>query len=221
MMNDGRWSWKARRLGIVSAAAILVIGILYVAVIVFWLVVEATPREPIGDPYLAVMEGLTMVSALALVGLIAAIACFADADRQVYALSTLMLGTLAASLTVAVHFVQFTAVRQMWRSGLLPDYRLVWPSTIFAVEYFAWDILVGLTMILAAAAVAGDPHARYAQRALVIGGVLCLVGVVGPFSGWMLLQNVAVLGYAVALPIAAGLIARLFLNTAPSVGVDV
>ncbi|MBN1827295.1 MAG: hypothetical protein JW958_13635 [Candidatus Eisenbacteria bacterium] len=53
------------------------------------------------------------------------------------------------------------------------------------------------------------------RRTLLIGGALCLAGGAGPISGWMLLQNVAVLGYAVALPIAAGLLARLFMSTAP------
>ena len=117
------------------------VGILYVAVIVLWLVIEATPREPIGDPYLAVMEGLTIVSALA---------------------------------------------------------------------------LVGLTMIFAALALVGNSKGRYARQALLIGGVFCVVGVVGPISGLMILQNVAVLGYAFALPIAAGLIAHMFIGAVSS-----
>jgi hypothetical protein len=192
------------------------VGILYVAVIVLWLVIVATPREPIGDPYLAVMEGLTIVSALALVGLVVALTCFAHEERRAYALTTLAFGTLAAATTIAVHFVQLTAVRQMWSAGQLPDYRLVWPSPIFAVEYFAWDILVGLTMIFAALALVGDSRGRYARQALLIGGVLCVVGVVGPISGSMILQNLAVVGYAVALPIAAGLIVRLFLGAVSS-----
>ncbi len=98
---------------------------------------------------------------------------------------------------MAVHFVQLTAVRQLWRAGRFGDYRLVWPSPLFAVEYFVWDILVGLTMGLAGFALAGGPLAVHARRALLIGGVLCLVGTAGPLSGWMLVQNVAVLGYAV------------------------
>jgi hypothetical protein len=54
---------------------------------------------------------------------------------------------------MAVHFVQLTAIRQLWHAGRLDDYRLVWPS------------------------------AR---------------------------QNIAVFGYAVVLPIAGGLMTRLF-----------
>jgi len=211
-----RWSWSARRLGIASSSGIFVVGILYVAVITLWLIIEATPREPIGDPYLAVMEVLTMVSALALLGLVIAIWCFADAARRLPALTALAIGSLAVGLTMAVHFVQLTAIRQLWRAGRLVDYRLVWPSALFAVEYFVWDILVGITLLSAGFAITVGPASGPARRALLIGGVLCLAGMVGPLSGRLFLQNIAVLGYAVVFPIAGALTARMFRATLPS-----
>ncbi len=110
-----------------------------------------------------------------------------------------------------MHFVQLTAIRQLWRTGQLPDYRLVWPSAIFAVEYFAWDVLVGLSMVFAGISLGGDPRSRHARQALLIGGVLCLAGAAGPLAGRMLLQNVAVVGYALVLPVAGALMARVFL----------
>ena len=211
-----RWSRSARRLGIASSTGLLAVGILYVAVITLWLIIEATPRAPIGDPYLAVMEVLTMVSALALLGLVIAIWCFADVARRLPALTALAIGSLAVGLTMAVHFVQLTAIRQLWRAGRLADYRLVWPSALFAVEYFVWDILVGFTLLSVSFALAGGPAAGPARRTLLISGVLCLVGAAGPLSGRMLLQNVAVLGYAVVLPIAGALTARMFRAALPS-----
>ena len=111
------WSREARRLGIVSAGAILALGFLYVATILLWLLVVGKPHEPIGDPFLAVMEVLTILSALAFLGLVLAIKCFADDRHRIHALAALALGTLAAGLTMAVHFVQLTAVRQLWRAG--------------------------------------------------------------------------------------------------------
>lgn len=214
-MNRRHWSPSARRFGIAGALTVLVIGILYIGVIASWLIVEGTPREPIGDPYLAVMEVLTLISALGLVGLVLAIAAFTDSERRVHGTAALTFGALAAGLTAAVHFVQLTAVRQMWREGLLPDYRLVWPSTIFAVEYFAWDVLVGLMMVFASRALAGEARARSSSLVLLAGGILCLAGTAGPLTGRMMLQNIAVLGYAVLLPVAAALVLRLFRGTAP------
>ncbi|HTD71027.1 MAG TPA: hypothetical protein VK647_11295 [Gemmatimonadales bacterium] len=199
-----------------SSIAILIVGFLYIGIITLWLITEATPREPIGDPYLAVMEVLTIVSALALVGVVIAIWCFADAAHRLPALTALAIGILAAGVTMAVHFVQLTAIRQLWRVGRLVDYRLVWPSPLFALEYFVWDILVGFTLLCMSFAIAGGSSAEPARRALLIGGVLCLAGVAGPLSGQMFLQNVAVLGYAVVLPIAGALTARMFRAALPA-----
>ena len=211
-----RWTPSARRLGIASAIAILAIGILYVATIILWLILQAAPREPIPDPYLAVMEVLTIVSALALVGVVLALWCFADRAHHLPAIATLVFGTSGAVLTATIHFVQLTAVRQLWRAGHLTDYRLVWPSSLFAAEYFVWDVLVGLTMTCASFVLAGARSAEHARGALLLSGVLCLVGVVGPFSGQIVLQNSAVLGYAVGLPLAAALTARVFRSVPPS-----
>ena len=162
------------------------------------------------------MEVLTIVSALALVGVVLALWCFADRAHHLPAIATLVFGTSGAVLTATIHFVQLTAVRQLWRAGHLTDYRLVWPSSLFAAEYFVWDVLVGLTMTCASFVLAGARSAEHARGALLLSGVLCLVGVVGPFSGQIVLQNSAVLGYAVGLPLAAALTARVFRSVPPS-----
>ncbi len=209
------WPTSARRLGIISAVSLLAVGILYVAVIAFWLLNERTPREPIGDPYLAYMELLTIASAFGLFGYVVALWVI-TASRRVPALVALILGTVAAVLTTAVHFVQLTAVRQLWRVGRLTDYRLIWPSPLFAVEYFVWDVLIGFTMVASGLALDRTPGAFAASRALLIGGALCLLGSTGPISGHMQWQNVAVLGYALVLPIAAGFTARLLLRAGAS-----
>lgn len=207
------WSREARRLGIASAGAILALGFLYLATILLWLLVVAKPEEPIGDPFLAVMEVLTILSALAFLGLVLAIKCFADDRHRVHALAALALGTLAAGLTMAVHFVQLTAVRQLWRAGAIPDYRLIWPSPQFAVEYLAWDLLIGLALVGASPVFLGARTSRPAGLALLSSGVLCMAGVAGPLSGRMILQDIAVVGYALALPFAAALVGRVFRAT--------
>lgn len=210
LVEREHWTSSAQRFGIISAGGVVVVGIIYVATIITWLIIEARPLEPIGDPYLAVMEALTLVSALALLGMVVAIYCFTDAAHRVYAIMTLLLGSLAVGLTMAVHFVQLTAVRQLWSAGQLADYQLVWPSVIFATEYFAWDVLVGLTMTFASFTFSRSVGERNARRTLLTGGTLCLIGAAGPLSGLMLLQNVAVFGYAVLLPMSGAFLIVVF-----------
>jgi len=41
-------------------------------------------------------------------------------------------------------------------------------------------------------------------------GALCLLGMSGPLSGWMVLQWIGTVGYGVALPITCVLLARVF-----------
>jgi predicted kinase len=209
------WTSAARRVGIGSAAAMLAIGILYLATIALWLLAESTPLEPIGDPFLAVMEVLTLFAGAALVGFLFAVSRFADPPRRAPAFVALVLGAAATALTTTVHFVQLTAVRQLWRAGARSDYRLVWPSSILAVEYLAWDVLVGGAMLLASVALAGGPGRRGARRVMLLGGALCLMGIAGPASGRMLLQDLALAGYAVLLPIGCALTSRAFFATAP------
>jgi len=80
----------------------------------------------------------------------------------------------------------------------------------------AWDLLVGLSLVCVSRVFVGDISLSRARRVLALCGVLCLAGSVGPFSGTIAWQNIAVLGYAVALPLAAGLIARAFRATVPA-----
>ena len=76
---------------------------------------------------------------------------------------------------------------------------------------------IGLTLVVASFVFSGSRSSRPAGVALLIGGVLCLAGLVGPLSGRMIWQNIAVVGCAIALPIAAALLLRVFRAT-PSQG---
>ena len=77
---------------------------------------------------------------------------------------------------------------------------------------------MGLMMVWAGLSLSGLPQGASARRAFLLGGVLCVTGAAGPFSGWMLLQNVSLLGYGVVLPVAAALAARMFYAVAPPAG---
>src|ERR1019366_10417083 len=184
-----RWTVNRRRLGIVSAIGMVLIGSLYIAIIILWIMVEHTPREPIADPYLASMEVLTIVSAVALMGATIAVRCFAPMGRQGLASATFAISSIAAVVTTAIHVRQLTIVRQAWRAGLIADYRLVWPSRVLSVEYFVWDILVGLTLICTSVTLWTDEVSSRVKWSTLVAGALCILGAIGPLSNHMLLQN--------------------------------
>ncbi len=193
----------ANRIGAWSAAAVVGVGGAYVVVLSVGMVRHGL-NEPITDPILAVMEILTLLSALPTVTLTAALHERAPATKRLPGRLALVFATLFAGTTSAVHFVELTAARQVGGRGL------VWPSTAYALELLAWDVFLGLALLLAAATLSGVGRERTARHGLVACGAFCLVGTVGPAVGSMRLQLIAVFGYAVVLPVAAFLLWRLF-----------
>jgi hypothetical protein len=193
----------ADRLGRWSALGVFLIGLAYVAVLAVGFARHGL-AEPIVDPVLAIMEVLTLVSAPLLIVMMAAVHGYASPERRTYGVIALAFMTLAAGLTSAVHFVELTAVRQLGSSGI------VWPSASYAVELLAWNLFLGLSLLFAAPVFEGGSLERRIRRGLVVGGALCVAGVVGPAVGDMRLQLVGVLGYAGVLPVVCFMLARLF-----------
>lgn len=191
----GRW----------SALAVFLVGIAYAIALTAGFAVHGL-SEPIVDPILAVMEVLTVLSALPMVVLMAAVHGFAEAGRKVFGVVALAFTVLFAGTTVAVHFVELTARRQLGTAGI------VWPSAVYAVELLAWNLFLGLALLFAAPVFAGVGRERNVRRGMVVTGLLCIAGVVGPAVGNMRLQLVGVAAYAVALPVVCLMVASVFLH---------
>lgn len=191
------------RVGYWSAIALVCVGAGYVLALAAGFFRHGF-REPITDPVLAVMEILTLVSAVPLVTLMASIQDWSSASRRALGLSALAFATLCAGITSTVHFVELTAARQMGGGGI------AWPSRVYAAELLAWDVFLGLALLFAAPLFSRDGLERAVRGALFLCGGLCVVGAVGPAVGNMRLQLVGVLGYAVVLPVACVLLARVF-----------
>ena len=87
-----------------------------------------------------------------------------------------------------------TAVRQSSTASL------TWPSTAYALELLAWDLFLGLSLLFAAPVFKGGNLEAAVRTGLFVGGSLCLAGILGPATGDMRLQFVAIVGYAGVLP---------------------
>ena len=94
--------------------------------------------------------------------------------------------------------------------ALAPRIPIRTTTTAYALELLAWDVFLGLALLLAAQTLRRTGRERPARLALIVCGVLCLLGIVGPVVGNMRLQLAGVFGYAVVLPVAAFFAGRLF-----------
>lgn len=187
-------------IGRLAALTVVCIGVLYLVALGFGFARHGLSGS-IDDPILAVMEVLTILSALALVVIMAALHDDAPSHRKLASLLALAFTIAFAGTTCVVHVVELTALRQLGTAGL------AWPSALYAAELTAWDLLLGLALLGAAASFEGTGRAASLRRAFATGGWLCLAGLVGPAVGNMRLQLVGVLGYSVVLPVACWMLA--------------
>ncbi len=189
----GRW----------AAFAIFCIGVLYIVALIVGIVTRGV-SAPIVDPLLAVMEFLTLVAAPFMLAMMAAIHGRAPEKRKTVSAIGLAFMVLATGLTSAVHFVALTATRQLGSASL------VWPSTAYALELLAWDVFLGLSLLFASFSFEDSGRERKVKRGLLICGILCVLGVLGPAVGNMRLQLIGVFGYAVVLPVVCLYVSKLF-----------
>jgi hypothetical protein len=204
---------RVNRLGVWSASALVIVGIAYAVVVMLGMRASGF-SQPIVDPVLAIMEVLTLLSAPLLVLLMIAVYEAAGPSDKVHAIAALAFVVLMAGLTSAVHFVGLTALRQSGAG------ELVWPSPQYALELLAWDVFLGMSLLFAAQTFRGVGLERAIRSSGVTTGVLCLAGTIGPATGDMRIQFVAVAGYGIGLPVTSFLLARYFrrcgLNTVRS-----
>jgi hypothetical protein len=206
--------------GSVSCYAVFGLGLAYLPTTVAGLV-DSGLDAPIRDPYLAVMELLIIPLALELVIAFAAVHSYAQLRARTLSLSALVLVGTTAAMTSGVHAVALTVGRSP-EVAALPGFTLLfswsWPSVIYALDIAAWDLCLGVALLLAAPVFPPGPRSGPIRRGLVISGVLCLAGLLGVVLNNMSVRNIGIVGYAVVLPVVMLMTGRLFAATEPTTG---
>jgi hypothetical protein len=208
-------SRQTLRLGMWIAWAIFALYIAYEASLFAGGVARGVPV----DPYLAIAEVLDIVGALLQVILIAII--HECAPRRAKSLTRIALGWMLVmtGLTVSVHFVMLTVGRQI-DVATFPGYARVfgweWPSLLYAVELAAWHLFFGLSLLFAAPAFPGRGRQVLVRFGLLVTGVLCIIGVVGPAIGDLNWRMIGVFGYGVVFPLVCIAIALVFKHATAS-----
>src|SRR5215831_7450463 len=151
------WTQTDWRFGMWSATSASTIGVVYVFVGLIGVV--ARPPSPDGlrqlDLYLAVLEALIILSAVALVIMMTAVYAYAPTDRKTFALTALAFMICSAVLTCGVHFASLTVGRQIDARGLpLLSHQLSvnedWPTLAMSLDLLAWNFFLELALVCAA-----------------------------------------------------------------------
>src|SRR5688572_25235765 len=100
------------RLGLLAARTLFVGGLAYAVAIAVGMAIHGL-RRPIGDPVLAIMEIITLLLAPAIVALMVAVHCLTQPEERIWTLLGVVFAALLAGVTMVVHFVELTALRQM------------------------------------------------------------------------------------------------------------
>jgi hypothetical protein len=209
---------SARTLGIVSALGTVFLGAVYAVVLAAGLLSLQSPQQPIGDPLFSILEILIILTMPPMVALMVAVHSWAPAGAKVFSLLALIFMSLAAGLTLSVHFVILTMNRQSSFTGIswMPLFlSFTWPSVPYTLDILAWDVFFAFAVLFAAPVFSGNRLAVSIRMLMTASGVLALAGLGGVVLGDMQLRGIGIVGYAGVFPAAALLLAILFYKTPP------
>lgn len=203
---------KILQFGLRSAWANFVLFIVYDLIVITGIVIG---QGVLKEPYLAIAEVMTLVGAPLLILLIVAIHECAPPSAKVFSLTALGWIVLLAGATVIVHFVNLTLWKQISDQQKIDYVRFLgweWPSMMYAIELVAWHLFFGLSMFFAAFAFKGVGKEKIVKQGLIITGILCIVGLIGPVIGDLKWRMMGIFGYGILFPIICVYIARVFKN---------
>ena len=196
-------TYASTRLGMWAAFALFILCIAYVGVIVVGLDFKAADPTP-KDPVLAVMQVLTVVAALLIVVMMAAVHGHAGPEHKTHGLIAFGLALLMAGVTCCITFASLTTLGHSHSRGT--DL----PAMVTSANWFVWDTFLGLSLLFSAPAFRGKGLQRATRVLLRIAGCMCILGTLGPATGRMGLQAIASVGYGMVFPVACLFIGMLW-----------
>jgi hypothetical protein len=213
-----KFTATARSLGILSAAATVVLVVAYAVTLGVGLASLESPRQPIGAPMFTILEVLIIVMMSAMVALMVAVHAWAPMHAKALSLISVVFMGLLAGVTCIVHFSILTLSRQpefAGQSWLPLVLSFEWPSVVYALDILAWDVFFPLSMLFAAPAFRGSRLAAWIRVLMIASGVLSLAGLSGVVAGNMQLRNIGIVGYVGVFLVVAALLAILFYRATP------
>jgi hypothetical protein len=218
MVDSIKFTATARRLGIFSAAATVILLVAYAVTLAMGLASLESPQQPIGDPMFTILEVLIITMMPAMVALMVTVHAWAPMHAKTLSLTSLVFMGMLAGLTCSVHFVILTLSRQpefAEQSWLPLVLSFKWPSVVYALDILGWDVFFPLSMLFAAPVFWGSRLAAWIRVLMTASGVLALAGLSGVVVGDMQLRNIGIVGYVGVFLVVTALLAVLFYRATP------
>jgi hypothetical protein len=167
--------------------------VVYLVVVVAFIVTKS-------QLFLTGMEVVTIISAPLILLLIEAIITFTLPENKWWQHLAHVFTACCIVLTATTHFVNLTVTRPLMDKGLnVPKYFQIgqWPSIEMAADYLAWGFFLGLAFICTAVAVFHVEKLKRIRITVLVCGIMCLVGFMGPVLNLEPLWYVAIMGYTI------------------------
>lgn len=218
MMNKD-FKMSDRIIGKAAAFSLLILGIIYAVVLILGLISLETKMDPIGNPYVSIMEIIIILMAPLMVVLMVEVHTYASGNTKTLSLIALVFMIITACITSSVHFVLLTVGLQtdfttdlQWLQQLMFSWK--WPSVVYALDILAWDLFFSLSMLFAAPVFKGNRLEASVRITMIASGLLSLAGLIGPIIADMQIRMIGVVGYTVFFPLACLLLSKLFSQSA-------
>jgi hypothetical protein len=208
----------ARRFGIFSGSATVILLVAYAVTLIVGLASLGSPQEPIGDPMFTILEILIITMMPAMVALMVAVHSWAPMHTKTLSLTSLIFMSLLAGVTCSLHFCILTLSRQpefAGQSWLPLVFSFEWPSVAYALDIVGWDVFFALSMLFAAPVFSGSRLAAWIRVLMIASGVLSLAGLSGVVVGDMEVRNIGIVGYVGVFLVVAALLTVFFYRANP------
>lgn len=152
--------------------------------------------------FLSGMEVMTIISATFIPFLMVAIVTDTLSENSWWRHLTYTFTSCCLLLTISAHFINLTVTNALIHNGIsVPTYFQIgqWPSVEMAADYLAWGLFLGLAFISAAIATSNIAKLRKMQITILVCGILCLIGFVGPILNNQNIWFIAVAGYTLGI----------------------
>ena len=203
------------RVATAAGFAVAVLCLAYAAILAIGLVTLPAPDQPIQNPWFSAMEVLILGIAPAMVTLTVGLYANAAAERKSFAMLSVLFVSMCAVVTCCIHFTVLALSRHpafVGTSWAPLVFSFKWPSVAYALDILAWDLFFALSAMFAALAVQGSGIASLVRYLLFGSSAFAFIGLAGVPLASMSIRNIGIIGYAVIFPVAALLLALMFIR---------